>query len=311
MTPEPSAKLSRISVVIPVKDGAETLPQLLDALAAQQSELEIETLAIDSGSRDGSVELMRERGVQVETISPNTFNHGDTRNRAIAGTRGEVAVLLTQDAIPAAPGFIDAIAAPFADASVAGVFGRQIPRDDCDVVTRRQLESWLTGRAEPARAALDGRSLLDRSPGERHALCVFDNVCSAVRRSVWETLPFPRTDFGEDIGWGKSAIEAGFAIAYAPEASVVHSHRRSIFYEYERTRACHRRLNELFELATLPRAADVARAVAANWRNDLPYVAWHAPRGVDWFRQLGRIAGLAVLGPVAQYQGIRDARRAR
>jgi GT2 family glycosyltransferase len=87
---------SRISVLIPVKDGADTLPQLLDALASQQTKLDVETFAIDSGSRDGSVELMKERGLRVESIASSAFDHGDTRNRAIAGTSGDIAVLLTQ-----------------------------------------------------------------------------------------------------------------------------------------------------------------------------------------------------------------------
>ena len=304
--------IDSLCVVIPTKDGADTLPALLDALDAQRCALPVDVFAVDSGSRDGSVGLMRERGVRVEEIAPESFDHGGTRNRAIAGAKGDVAVLLTQDAVPAGPGFLDAIVRPFADPAVAGVYGRQIPREDCDVVTRRQLEGWLTGRDEPATARLEGAALDDLAPGERHQLCVFDNVCSAVRRSVWEALPFPTTAFGEDIGWGRAAIEAGHTIAYAPDAAVVHSHRRSVFYEYERTRVCHARLNELFGLATLPRARDVvARATAANLRSDLPYVWHHAPGGVERARQLARIAALSLLSPLAQHLGIRDAKRAR
>jgi rhamnosyltransferase len=302
---------SRISVLIPVKDGADTLPQLLDALASQQTKLDVETFAIDSGSRDGSVELMKERGLRVESIASSAFDHGDTRNRAIAGTSGDIAVLLTQDAIPSGPRFLDAIAAPFSDPDVAGVYGRQIPRSDCDVLTQRQLEGWLTGRTEHAYSSLGGKKLVELSPGERHALCVFDNVCSAVRRSTWEKLPFPRTEFGEDIAWGKSVIEAGHTIAYTPDASVIHSHRRSIFYEYSRTRICHQKLNELFDLATVPRPRDVARAVAFNWRNDVPYVSRQPLGRIEKLRQLGRTVGLSALSPIAQYQGIRDARRRR
>lgn len=300
-----------ISVVVPVKDGADTLPLVADALSKQRGDFDLELRAVDSGSRDGSVALLRRAGFDVDEIAPREFDHGATRNRGIAATRGEVVVLLTQDAVPQGEDFLRAIAAPFADPEVAGVYGRQIPRADCDVVTRRQLEGWLTGRAAPARAKLDAPSLEALAPGERHALCVFDNVCSAVRRTAWERLPFPATPFGEDIAWGKAAIEAGHAIAYAPDAAVEHSHRRSVLYEYARTRICHRTLHELFGLATLPRRRDVARAVLANWRHDLPYVWRHAPGGLERARQLARIAALAVASPLAQHRGIRDARRAR
>jgi len=300
-----------VSVVIPVKDGADTLPLVVDALSKQRIELDVELRAVDSGSRDRSVALLRLAGFDVDEIAPNEFDHGATRNRGIAATRGDVVVLLTQDAVPQGEHFLREIVAPFADPEVAGVYGRQVPRADCDVVTRRQLEGWLTGRAEPARAQCREGALSSLAPAERHQLCVFDNVCSAVRRDVWARMPFPTTPFGEDIAWGKAAIEAGYAIAYAPLAAVEHSHRRSVTYEYGRTRICHRTLHELFELATLPRRRDVARAALANLRSDLPYVWRAAPRGVERARQLARIAALSLASPLAQYHGIRDARRAR
>lgn len=311
MTDATPLPVRSLSVVIPVKDGADTLPLVVDALSKQRIELDVELRAVDSGSRDRSVALLRLAGFDVDEIAPHEFDHGATRNRGIAATRGEVVVLLTQDAVPQGANFLREMVAPFADPEVAGVYGRQIPRADCDVVTRRQLDGWLTGRSEPARAQCRDAALSSLAPAERHQLCVFDNVCSAVRREVWERMPFPTTPFGEDIAWGKAAIEAGHAIAYAPLAAVEHSHRRSVAYEYERTRICHRRLHELFELATVPRRRDVARAALANWRRDLPYVFRTAPRGVERARQLARIAALSLASPLAQYHGIRDARRAR
>ena len=35
------------------------------------------------------------------SIAPEAFNHGTTRNLAIAETRGDLVVLLVQDAVPA------------------------------------------------------------------------------------------------------------------------------------------------------------------------------------------------------------------
>ncbi len=307
--PERLAAGPRVSIVIPTKDGAETLPQLLAALAKQDASFDHEIVAIDSGSTDGSVEILREHGAQVESIHPSEFSHGEARNRAIRRTRGELIALLTQDAVPQGEGFLEALVRPFDDASVAGVYGRQIPRSDCDVVRRRQLESWVTGRSVATRVERGELPLESRSPAERYELCVFDNVCSAIRRSVWQQYPFPVTFFAEDIAWGKLVIEAGWAIAYEPKAAVEHSHRRSIFEEYTRTRMCHHRLHELFGVATLPRRRDVPRAVLSNWVRDLPYVMRHAPTPLERVRQLARIAGLSLLDPLAQNRGYRDALR--
>ena len=225
----------RVSVVIPVLDGAATLPALLDALFSQQLPGEYEVVIVDSGSRDGSRELARRHPVTLVEIQPSEFDHGETRNLGIRHATGEIIVLLTQDAIPVGNDFLAEMLRPFDDPLVIGAYGRQIPRDDCDVVTARNLRSWMAGRGEAARARLGSRRLEELTPAERHELCVFDNVCSAMRRSAWEELSFSPSRFGEDIAWGKRAISRGWTIAYAAEAAVIHSHRRSVGYEYRRT----------------------------------------------------------------------------
>lgn len=300
-----------ISVVIPVKNGAETLEAVLDRLHAQKCPSDVEIVVVDSGSTDGSLDIVARHRVLLLRIEPHEFNHGSTRNLGIASTRGELVVLLTQDAVPVDDGLFAALVAPFADARVAGVYGRQIPRDDCDVVRRRQLDGWLTGRLVPARSALDGLSLDSLTPFERYERCVFDNVCSSIRRSVWEALPFPRIPFGEDVAWARSALEAGHVIAYEPSAAVVHSHRRPIAEEYRRERLSHRVLHELFGLATVPRGRDVLRGAMHQLKTDLPYTWRHAPSGRERVRQLVRRACLAFAEPLGQHLGLRDAQRAR
>jgi rhamnosyltransferase len=304
-------EVGRVSVVIPVLDGADTLPAVLDALFAQPLPGGQEVVIVDSGSRDGSRELAKQHPVKLVDVRPTDFDHGETRNLGIRHASGEIVVLLTQDAVPVGSDFLAEILRPFEDPQVAGAYGRQIPRDDCDVVTARNLRGWMAGREQASRARLGSRRLEDLPPAERHELCVFDNVCSAMRRSAWEELSFPASRFGEDIAWGKEAISRGWTIAYAPAAAVVHSHRRSLGYEYRRTRICHETLHELFELATIPRRRDVLRAIAWCVSNDLPYVWQNAPPGLERLRQLARVAGLSVVSPIAQHQGIRDAQRER
>jgi rhamnosyltransferase len=302
---------SLVSVVIPTRDGEATLGEVLGALFAQRPPFPFEVVIVDSGSRDSTLEIARRHPVHLHRIPAEEFDHGETRNLGIRLAGGDPVALLTQDATPASTDFLEHLVRPFEDRRVAGVYGRQIPRIDCDVVTRRQLERWLTGRREPALALLEADSLEHLSPLARLELCTFDNVCSALRRTTWEKTPFPGASFGEDIAWGKAVITDGWAIAYEPRAAVLHSHRRSVAYEWSRTRLCHRRLFELFELATVPRARDVARASLANLRHDLPIVLRDAPPGVERLRQLARVAALSIASPLAQHLGARDSRRLR
>ena len=70
--PPPRARrmISTVSVVVPVKDGARYLGEVLDAVAGQRIDAEVEMLVVDSGSSDGSVEIATGRGARVIEIAP-------------------------------------------------------------------------------------------------------------------------------------------------------------------------------------------------------------------------------------------------
>jgi rhamnosyltransferase len=297
-----------ISVVIPVKDGGDTLDPLLSQLFRQELACEFEVVIVDSGSRDDSLEIASRYPARLVEVPPTAFDHGLTRNLGIRESKGELVALLTQDAVPTGSGFLAALVQAFEDPAVGGVYGRQIPRDDADVVTRRNLESWLTGRDAPALSRLGDETWAELTPVQRYELCIFDNVCSALRRSLWEEVPFPATPFGEDIWWGREVVMRGWSIGFVPDAAVVHSHRRWVGEEFRRTRMCHAMLHDLFELATLPNLRHVPQVCVANLLNDLPYVWRHSPHGIERLRQLARVVGLAFASPVAQHLGIRDSR---
>ena len=87
----------RVSAIIPTKGGAATLPALLAALAREATRVPLEIVAIDSGSRDGTVELLRGAGATVLDLGGRPFGHASARNRAAASARGAVLLFLTQD----------------------------------------------------------------------------------------------------------------------------------------------------------------------------------------------------------------------
>jgi rhamnosyltransferase len=89
-------------------------------------------------------------------------------------------------------------------------------------------------------------------PRKRRRLAAFDNVSSCLRRSVWEELPFEKTNFGEDLRWGKKAVEAGYKVVYEPRSAVFHSHERGGMYDLRRYYVDQRLLLELFGLEPVP-----------------------------------------------------------
>lgn len=301
------ARAPDVSIVIPTRNAGPELRNVLESIRAQRTGRSTEIVAFDSCSTDGTADLLREFGARVTTIAPYEFDHGLTRNQAIAASRGAFVVLLTQDAVPRGEGWLEALLAPFVDPEVAGVYARQVPRADADVLTRRHLENWVTGdRRRREQRIHDRTSFLRLHPMDRYRLCVFDDVCSALRRSVWEAVPYQATYFAEDLEWGKKVLEAGRTIVYQPDAVVIHSHNRSVWYEYRRTYLCHRRLYELFGLRTVPRLRDALRNTLRGTAADAGFV-WRQEPGLR--RRLSlllRVPALLLLSNLAQWRGAAD-----
>src|SRR5262245_24562707 len=88
------------SVVIPTLNGAALFERALDKILAQKADFAFDVTVIDSGSQDGTVAMVRRRPVQLLEIPKSEFNHGLTRDRAIAATGGAFVALTVQDAEP-------------------------------------------------------------------------------------------------------------------------------------------------------------------------------------------------------------------
>ena len=156
-----------ISVIIPVKDGGDDLRRCLDGIARQRTDEDVETLIVDSGSRDGSRELAQSRGARVLEVDASGFRHGATRNLAAAQARGDLLVFTTQDAYAADEHWLERLCAPLrTDGDVAGVYGRQLPHADASPPERfapkggprsRPGEETALGRRAGVEEALERR----------------------------------------------------------------------------------------------------------------------------------------------------------
>ena len=284
----------RVSIVLPTRNGAATLPAVLDAVARQRVDFPFEVVAVDSSSTDGTAELLRGRVDRLTSIPADVFDHGLTRNLGIEQARGALVVLLVQDALPASDSWLAALTAPFlADDRLAGTFARQLSRPDASPIARDYLERWIASSAVPRTSAVASRAELDAlEPMAQLQRCAFDNVCSCIRRSVWAGHPFKQAPIGEDIEWAREVLIAGYRLAYVPAAEVIHSHDRSARYELARTYVLHRRLYELFGLRTIPTLPLLARAIVSSL-------------DLHWRRQpfSGRAVALAFAWPMGQYFG--------
>jgi rhamnosyltransferase len=138
-----------ISVVLPTRNGMATLPAVFERLDDQRKRFALEIVAVDSGSSDGTRELLASRVDRLIDIAPGDFNHGTTRNLGIESSLGELVVLLVQDAIPSSDDWLRALIEPLViDQSVAGSFARQVPHVGASTLTRFYLSRWVTAGTE-------------------------------------------------------------------------------------------------------------------------------------------------------------------
>jgi len=222
----------KVSIVIPTLNAGALFQEVLEAVRAQEFPDKVELLIVDSGSEDGSWELSKRYADYCFQIPRTEFNHGGTRNLAIERSQGELIALLVQDATPLDKNWLKNLVRNFEDSKVAGAYSRQVPRADCNPLLRLRLEDWGAGKNE--KRVQEWRDYEGLSGKEIIELFSFDNVSSMVRREVWEEVHFPARRFAEDILWAKEVMKRGYKIVYEPESVVVHSHNKSLWYEFKR-----------------------------------------------------------------------------
>jgi GT2 family glycosyltransferase len=97
--PSPRPHTYHVSVVIVSFNTREILRECLQALARESADLHVQTIVVDNGSRDGSLEMLRADFPAVELIvSPENLGFGRANNLAFERARGRYIVLLNSDA---------------------------------------------------------------------------------------------------------------------------------------------------------------------------------------------------------------------
>lgn len=123
----------KITLIIPTYNAGSLWPNVLDAIK-QQTIYPDKLIVIDSGSKDETVPLASDlKNISIFNIDSKDFNHGGTRNLAVAKTLdADVIIFLTQDAILADSDAIKNLVYYFSDPLIAAVCGRQLPHKDAN-----------------------------------------------------------------------------------------------------------------------------------------------------------------------------------
>jgi rhamnosyltransferase len=210
-----------VSVVIPTLNAAPFLPRLFEAIFSQLPCAPVEVVLVDSMSTDAT-RAIAASDARVRVVPIAAFSHGRARNLGAREARGDIVVLLTQDAEPADGRWLAELLAPFADPQVVAAYSRQVPRDDANPMERY----FLNDRFPPGPPLRRVRTK-DAPLGLEDVF--FSNVSAAIRRQTLLAHPFDEElIMSEDQQFSRDVIAAGAAVVYQPASVVVHSHNYSL-----------------------------------------------------------------------------------
>lgn len=218
------------SVLMPVKNGAQFLSETLPRILQQKVKGRVEMIAVDSGSSDDTIRVLKEYGATILAIPPTAFNHGLTRNLLANHAHGSVFVFLNQSALPTDELWLANLVAPLEqDAELAGVCSRLVPRVNADVLVQRDVmrdpSSLDTSRVS---RLTDWRAYRALAPDALRDFINFHSISAAIRPEVLQRIPFPSVLLiGEDLTWAKQVLEAGYPLRHEASSVVFHSHSYS------------------------------------------------------------------------------------
>jgi GT2 family glycosyltransferase len=243
----------QVAVVVPSWNSAGVLPPLLDSLAAAGEELEL--MVVDNGSRDGTLALLRERGVPHEAL-PANVGFAAAMNRGVAATTAPLILGLNADTVVASGAISALLAALAADPGLGGVQPRLLQLEGDGPGNPAAARLYSAGMALTA----DGRAV-ETGAGEAQTEALLRpreifGVCGAaflLRRGLFERLGgFDETyvSFYEDVDLNVRARIAGARFVYVPEAVVWHAGNASWQVGFERPGAENARLVARNRIAT-------------------------------------------------------------
>jgi len=246
--------MNPVHVVVRAHNDMPLIGQTLGALQRQSHPMVL--VAFDNASTDGTLEEIRKYTARIYHVPAGAYVPGRVLNQAMAATEGEFVVFVNSDCTPQNDSMLASLIEGFRDDKVAAVFGRQVPRPDCRPLMAKDTEDTYGDGA--------------RQRFWRHC---FSMALSAVRRSVWERMPF-REDiqYSEDIDWTWRARGQGYEIRYVPDAVVMHSHNYTVRQFYKRHFGEGRAEARIFQWSPWERSLfrysllPYARQVASDWK---------------------------------------------
>jgi rhamnosyltransferase len=245
-----AAREPLVSIIMRSYNEGWALRDTLAALQAQDYK-NWELIVIDSGSTDGSVDLIQQAKpahfIQIKHVD---YNPSRVMNLGMQIARSEFGIFLNADATPQETNWLRPLVTALQEPDVAAVFGRQIPRPDCRAVFAHDYERCFGPNRE--------------STQWDH---FFSMVSSGLRKDIWSRRGFlEKMQYSEDDEYTRWCREQGFRVNYVPDSVVMHSHNYTPQQAYKRSFGEAKALAAVWNDA--PTEINFPKTVLLGWTND-------------------------------------------
>lgn len=206
----------KVSVVVPVFNGRETIAACLESLLKQELPREgLEIIVVDDGSRDGTLAVVSKYPSVRVVSQPRNMGPAAARNRGAQEAIGEIILFTDADCVPGENWVADMVRSFEDDPGVTGVKG---------VYRTRQLD--LTARF----VQLEFEFKYERMK-RRETIAFIDTYSAGYRRQVFLESGGFHTGFPvastEDIELSFRLASKGYRMVFNPRAYVYHQHPAS------------------------------------------------------------------------------------
>jgi len=218
---------ARVACVVVTYDALPWIEQCLASVAG------IETVVVDNGSSDGTVDVVRERFPQVRVIESSNDGLAAGWNRGIAETGCEHVLVLNADAWLVEDALSRLVAAADRHPRAAAIGPKLLNPDG-------SLQRSVRGFPTTWRLATEYLYLRKLAPRSRSLNAFygagFDHeseravewvmgACFLLRRNAYDEVgPFDERFFlfSEEVDWMRRATDRGWSVVFTPEARCVH-----------------------------------------------------------------------------------------
>ena len=218
---------ARVACVVVTYDALPWIEQCLASVAG------IETVVVDNGSSDGTVDVVRERFPQVRVLESSNDGLAAGWNRGIAETGCEHVLVLNADAWLVEDALSRLVAAADRHPRAAAIGPKLLNPDG-------SLQRSVRGFPTTWRLATEYLYLRKLAPRSRSLNAFygagFDHeseravewvmgACFLLRRNAYDEVgPFDERFFlfSEEVDWMRRATDRGWSVVFTPEARCVH-----------------------------------------------------------------------------------------